>query len=54
MMFFELKHRIESLPFTTKLWMYPLAYSLLGLAKGVVWAVDKFNQITFRRMSQYA
>ncbi len=52
MMFFELKHRIKDLPFLSKLWMYPVAYTLSGVASGAVWAVDKFNQATFRRMAR--
>jgi len=54
MMFFELKYRIKNLPLRTKLWMYPIAYTLLGMANSVVWAVDKFNRATFRIVAHNA
>lgn len=52
MMFFELKQRTKNLPLWQKLWMYPAAYTLLGVANTTVWAVDKFNRATFRIMAR--
>jgi hypothetical protein len=52
MMLFSLKEKAKKLPTLTKLWMYPVAYVLTGLANAVVTVVDKFNAATFRRMAR--
>jgi hypothetical protein len=52
MLFFEFKDKMRKFPILTKLWMYPVAYALYGAAKAAVWAVDKFNITTLRKMCE--
>lgn len=44
MVFFSSKHRVKNLSVVTKLWAYPVAYTLKAISQAVVKCVDKFDE----------
>jgi hypothetical protein len=51
MVFFASKHRVRALPLLEKIWIYPTAYALSFMAKGILAVVDRFDAAVLSRLA---